>query len=201
MLKKVAITGGIATGKSTLLELLKNLGFPTLSCDEIVKNLYQRKDLQKKLVKHFGEEILLEKGKVDTKLLLERILKSSHLKKDLENLLHPEVLKEIFAFFKREEEKGEKICFVEVPLLFEVSWEKYFDEVWVITCSEETQKERIQKLREVPSLVLELSKSQLPLKEKEKRGDRVFSSEVSLENLKKELKELLKEYLKEKNPL
>jgi dephospho-CoA kinase len=198
MLKKVAITGGIATGKSTLLSILKNLGFLCISCDEIVKHLYQKKEIQAKIIKLFGEGIYRESGTLNRELMLEKILRSPELKKALENLLHPEVLKEVLAFFRIAEEKKEKICFVEVPLLFEASWEKYFDEIWVITCSEKTQKERIKKLKG-PELFMELSKLQLPLKEKVKRADRVFSSEKPKERLEEELKTLLKEYLKGNN--
>lgn len=200
MLKKIAITGGIATGKSTLLKILEELGFSCISCDEIVKKLYQKEEIQKKVKELFGREVYTKEGLPNTEIILKKILANPSLKKKLENLLHPEVLKEILSFFREKEKKGESICFVEVPLLFEVSWEKYFDEIWVITCSEKTQKERIKKLK-WPDLFSELSRYQLPLKDKEKRANKVFSSEISKENLRKELKELLREYLKENIPL
>ncbi|MGB9761661.1 MAG: dephospho-CoA kinase [Caldimicrobium sp.] len=196
MLKKIAITGGIATGKSTLLGLLRELGFPCISCDEIVKKIYQREDIQKNLIELFGKEVLNKDRNINVKFILEKILANSNLKRNLENLIHPEVLKEIFHFFAEIKEKGEKICFVEVPLLFEVAWEKYFDEIWVITCSEDVQKERIKRLKG-SELYLDLSKCQIALKEKEKMAHKIFSSEVPVEELKESLKTLLKEYLKE----
>ncbi len=198
MLKKVAITGGIATGKSTFLNILKNLGFLCLSCDDIVKYLYQKSEIKEKITKLFGEKIYKDDGTLNTEAILEKIIAHPGLKKELEKILHPEVLKEVLTFFKEAEERGEKICFVEVPLLFEASWEKYFDEIWVITCSEETQKERIKKLKR-PELFMKLAKLQLPLREKEKRGDRVFSSEKPKEKLEEELKILLKGYLEGNN--
>lgn len=196
MPKKVAITGGIATGKSTFLNILKKLGCFCISCDEIVKNLYQKRGIQEKILQLLGREVLKEDGVLNRELILEKILVNPELKRELENILHPEVLKEVLAFFKKAEERGEKICFVEVPLLFEASWEKYFDEIWVITCSEKTQMERIKRLKR-PDLFLELSKLQIPLKEKEKRANKVFSSEIPMEELEKKLKDFLREYLKE----
>lgn len=197
MVKKVAITGGIATGKSTFLNILKKLGFSCISCDEIVKNLYQKREIQEKIKKLFRKSIYQEGGSLNRELILEKILLNPELKRELENIFHPEVLKEVLAFFRKAEVKGEKICFVEVPLLFEASWEKYFDEIWVIVCSEETQKERIERLKR-PELFIELSKLQIPLKEKEKRAHRVFSSEIPKEKLEELLRDFLGEYLKEK---
>jgi dephospho-CoA kinase len=199
MLKKIAITGGIATGKTTLLKILKKLGFPALSCDEIVENLYKRKDIQEKMIELFGKKVLSKEGHINKKIILKKIIDSPSLKQKLEELLHPEVLREIMHFFEGLERRGERLVFVEVPLLFEVAWEKYFDEIWVISSSEETQRERIYKLRE-PELIKLLS-FQIPLKEKEKRAHKIFSSEKSLAELERELKEILKEYSKAYIPL
>lgn len=201
MLKKIAITGGIATGKTTLLQILKKLGFPALSCDEIVDNLYQRKDIQKKIIELLGKEVLSKDRFrfINKKVILKKIITSPPFKQKLEELLHPEVLRELRNFFEELEKRGERLAFVEVPLLFEVNWEKYFDEIWVITCSEAIQKERICNLRNAD--LINLLKFQLPLKEKEKRAHRVFSSEKSLAELERELKDTLKEYSKDYTPL
>jgi len=200
MLKKIAITGGIATGKSTLLNLLRGLNFQTLSCDEVVKSLYEKEEIKEKLLKLFGKEVLNEKGSIDRKRILKLLKEKPELKKALEEIFHPEVLKEVLKFFEICQERGEGICFVEVPLLFEVSWEGLFDEVWVITCREETQLKRLKERGSLEEL-LPLLHSQIPLEEKEKKADQVFSSEKSPKELEEELKVLLKEYLKEKAPL
>lgn len=200
MLKKIAITGGIATGKTTLLNLLRGLNFQTLSCDEIVKNLYEKEEIKAKILKLFGKEVFDEKGNIDRKRILKLLKERPELKKALEDILHPEVLREVLRFFEICQERGERICFVEVPLLFEVSWEGLFDEVWVITCREETQLKRLKERGKLEEL-LPLLHSQIPLEEKKKRGDKVFSSEKSLKELEKELRVLLKEYLEEKAPL
>jgi dephospho-CoA kinase len=200
MLKKIAITGGIATGKTTLLNLLRSLNFQTLSCDEVVKSLYERGEIQARLLKLFGGEVLDEKGGIDRKRILKLLRERPEFKKALEEVLHPEVLREVLRFFEICQERGERLCFVEVPLLFEVSWEDLFDEVWVITCSKETQLKRLKERGNLEELS-PLLKFQIPLEEKEKRGDKVFSSEKSPKELEKELKVLLKEYLKEKGPL
>lgn len=194
-MKKIAITGSLGTGKSTILKILQNLGFSTFSCDEVVKNLYKDPDIQKKIIEIFGKEILSIDGKLNKKKILEKILEDNKLKEKLESLFHPLVKEKLLEFIR--ERKEEKIIFAEVPLLFEVGWEDLFDEIWVITCSPLTQKERILKKGLEEKLGEKLLKLQLSLKEKEKKAHKIIFSEKSFEELEKEIKEMLKEYLKD----
>lgn len=194
-MKKIAITGSLGTGKSTILKILQNLGFSTFSCDEVVKNLYKDPDIQKKIIKIFGKEILSIDGKLNKKKILEKILENNKLKEKLESFFHPLVKEKLLEFMKKR--KKEKIIFAEVPLLFEAGWEDLFDEIWVITCSPLTQKERILKKGLEEKLGKKLLKLQLPLKEKEKRAHKIIFSEKSFEELEKEIKEMLKEYLRD----
>uniref|UniRef100_A0A7V5XFQ7 Dephospho-CoA kinase n=1 Tax=Thermodesulfobacterium geofontis TaxID=1295609 RepID=A0A7V5XFQ7_9BACT len=194
-MKKIAITGSLGTGKSTVMKILKNLGCTTFSCDEAVRNLYEDPEIKKRVVEIFGKEILEPDEKLNKKKILEKILENQELKKKLEALFHPLVKEKCMEFIKTNKE--EKIIFLEVPLLFEVGWESFFDEIWVISCSEEVQKERIFKKGLDEKMGEALLKSQLPLPEKEKRAHRIISTEKSIEDLEKELKEILKEYLKD----
>ncbi|MCD6548116.1 MAG: dephospho-CoA kinase [Thermodesulfobacterium sp.] len=194
-MKKIAITGNLGTGKTTILKILQDLGFSTFSCDEAVKELYEDLDVKEGIVKIFGKEILETEGEINKKRILEKILKDQELKKRLENILHP-LVKEKFLEFIKENEK-EKVIFAEVPLLFEIGWESLFDEIWVVSCSEKTQKERIAKKGLEENIGSEILKFQLPLKEKEKRAHKIIFSEKDIKELKEEIKEMLKEYLKD----
>ena len=194
-MKKIAITGSLGTGKSTILKILQNLGFSTFSCDEVVKNLYKDPDIQKKIIEIFGKEILSIDGKLNKRKILEKILENNKLKEKLESLFHPLVKEKLLEFIR--ERKEEKIIFAEVPLLFEVGWEDLFDEIWVITCSPLTQKERILRKGLEEKLGEKLLKLQLSLKEKEKKAHKIIFSEKSFEELEKEIKEMLKEYLRD----
>ncbi|MCX8041798.1 MAG: dephospho-CoA kinase [Thermodesulfobacteriaceae bacterium] len=193
-MKKIGITGGIGTGKSTFLKVLQKLGFKTFSCDEIIKTFYQDPEIKEKVAQILGEEVLNPKGEIDKKLISKKILENRSLKEKLESFFHPLVKEELDKFLKKVADLKERIVFVEVPLLFEVGWDKFFDEVWVISCSPEVQLKRLLER----GLSLEIAKSfiqaQLPLAEKEKRANRVFSSEDPPEKWEIELKEILKEY-------
>ena len=188
-MKKVAITGGLATGKSTLLKILAELGQTVLSCDDIVHLLYEEEPIKEELVRLLGNEVLDRDRRVNKKAILEKISRSDSLKKRLEEFIHNKVwefLERRFAELKRE---GIKAVFVEVPLLFEAGWEKRFDEVWVISCEKETQIKRL--VEGGRSHLLPLLESQLPLEEKVKRANRVFSSEVPISKLKEEVERAL----------
>lgn len=194
-MKKIAITGNIGTGKSTVLKILQDLGFLTFSCDSVVKELYEDPEIKKRVVDIFGKEILESYGKLNKRKILEKISENQELKKKLEDLFHPLVKEKLLEFIKINE--GEKVLFFEIPLLFEVGWEDLFDEVWVVSCSEKVQKERILKKGLNERLGEKILKMQLPLKEKEKKAHRVIFSEKSFEDLEKEIRGMLEEYLKD----
>jgi len=191
--KKIAITGNLATGKSTVLKILKNMGFPVFSCDEAVRKLYEEEEVKKKVLEIFGKEVLRPNGELNKRKILEKILENQKLKKSLENLIHPLVKEKLLKFL--EENKEKKLVFLEVPLLFEVGWESLFDEIWVTTCSEKTQKERILKKGLDIETGKKILKHQKPLKEK--KAHKVIFTDKDLEELEKEIKEMLKEYLKD----
>lgn len=195
MLKKIAITGSIASGKTTLLKLIQKFGHPTLSCDEIVHKLYSQKEVQDEIIRLGGVDLYDENLQgINRTKLLKKILQNLDFKKKLEDFLHPLVWKEIEVFFKSCKGKNFKLAFVEVPLLYEIGWENRFDEVWVVSVTQETQERRIKE-RPQFYLIFELLKTQLPLELKIKKADKVFSSEKSLEELEKELKDILSKYL------
>ena len=188
-MKKVAITGGLATGKSTLLKILAELGQTVLSCDEIVHLLYEEEPLKEELVKLLGNEVLDRGGRINKKAILEKISRSDSLKKRLEEFIHNKVWEFLERRFAELKSEGIKTVFVEVPLLFEAGWEKRFDEVWVIACKKETQAKRL--VEEGRSHLFPLLESQLPLEEKVKIAHRVFSSEVPISKLKEEVERAL----------
>jgi len=188
-MKKVAITGGIATGKSTLLKVLSELGQVVLSCDEIVSSLYEEKPVKEELVKVLGEEVLDQDGRVKKKAILEKITSNDSLKKRLEEFIHNKVWEFLERRFAELERRDVKAVFVEVPLLFEAGWEERFDEVWVIACKKETQIKRLAE--QGRSHLLPLLDKQTPLEEKIKKAHRVFSSEVPLSKLKEEVERVL----------
>jgi dephospho-CoA kinase len=110
-MKKVAITGGLATGKSTLLKILAELGQTVLSCDEIVHLLYEEEPIKEELVKLLGNEVLDRDGRVNKKAILEKISRSDSLKKRLEEFIHNKVWEFLERRFAELESEGDESCF------------------------------------------------------------------------------------------
>ncbi len=128
--KLIAITGGIGSGKSLALEILKGAGYFTLSCDQIVKDLYKTHAVKKILKGIFPTAVSGEKRlTLDTKKIADITFfnKDKHL--ELTSTITPLVLDEVLKRANRK--KG--LIFVEVPLLFECSYQDKFDGVIVIT--------------------------------------------------------------------
>ncbi len=123
---KIAVTGGIGSGKSAVCEIIKSIGLPVFSCDEIYKELCTRPQFLNKLTEEFGG-ILSSNGALDRKKLAEIVFKDGSALKKLNEITHPAIMQELFL-----RAKNEKLCFCEVPLLFENGFEKLFDGVIVV---------------------------------------------------------------------
>ena len=125
--KSIAITGGIGSGKSTVLNFLKQLGFPVYSCDAIYLELLREKEYVSKLASIFPEVVI--KDKIDKNRLASIVFSNKCAREQLNKLAHPLVMERLL---KRMKEENSEIVFAEVPLLFEGNFEYLFDEVWVI---------------------------------------------------------------------
>ncbi len=140
---KIALTGGIGCGKSTVLGLLKNHGWPCISADLIVhKLLSEDNKLVESIVERFGDTILNKNKVIDRSLLAETVFLDETRLHWLESLLHPKV-SEVWRGFL--EEHSDVFACVEIPLLFEKRLEKEFDFVVSVTCSDFISNERLSK--------------------------------------------------------
>ena len=127
--KRIAITGGIGSGKSLVLETLEKHGYPTLSSDKIVKELYKKPYVKKLLKDIFPTAVKGEKRlTIDYKTLSELAFKNKTSNKKLTKAITPLVLEEILKKTK----SVKKTTFVEVPLLFECGFENNFDKTIVV---------------------------------------------------------------------
>ena len=137
----IAITGGIGSGKSVALSIIADAGYKTLTCDGITKDLYEKRKIKLKLKKLFPTAV---KGffnpQIDRKELSKIVFENQEQLKTLTDTITPLVMQEVL---RRAKKIGQTV-FVEVPLLFECGYEKYFDNVLVIT---RPLKERIESVK------------------------------------------------------
>ncbi len=192
-MEKIGITGGLGTGKSKVLEIVRKLGSPAISADEIVhQEMGKGQKVYEEIVHSFGENILGENGEIDRSRLAEIVFTDEKKRQQLEALVHPRVREVILEFFDQQarKEPSPAAVFVEVPLLYEVGWEKHFDRVWVVYAPREMVRNRLLKAnRYSPEDLNARLQAQMSLREKVKRADVVIENKGSLRDLEKRVRE------------
>jgi dephospho-CoA kinase len=163
ILKKVAVTGQVASGKSTVCRLLQRFGAYVLSADEIVhKLLVPTSEIGKKVVVLLGRDILVD-GQLDRKVIAEKVFNNPPLLEQLEQLLHPEVQKVIEAEYQKlSSEKKFALFVAEIPLLFESHLDIFYDYILLIyaddkLCKLRSMQKSLSNFEERQSRLLPLS--------------------------------------------
>ena len=131
---KVAITGGIGSGKSTVVRYLQEKGFPVFSCDEIYKEIYSSNEYQSELADVFPDCLI--DGKIEKKLLTQKVFSDAEALKKLNKLAHMRIMS---VLYERMGNTPNDIAFAEVPLLFEGEYENNFDKIIVVMRSREAR--------------------------------------------------------------
>lgn len=143
--KIIGITGGIASGKSTVTNFLRKQGFQVVDADAVVHQL-QKPDgrLFQALVQHFGQEIILENGELNRPLLARRIF-SNPEEREWSRLTQGEIIREELAVLRDQLAQTEEIFFMDIPLLFEQAYSTWFNETWLVYVDRDVQVERLMK--------------------------------------------------------
>lgn len=175
---KIAIVGNIASGKSTVEDLIKSNGYKVFDTDKIAHRILKNNQEVKSI---FG---------TDNRKDLAKIVFSDREKlKILESIIHPEVKKEILKIF----ELDEKIVFISVPQLFECGFDTLFDKIIFISADKNTRLERLMKRNNlIEEEALRRISAQADEKEKISKADFVIYNDSNLENLKTEVLKTLK---------
>lgn len=197
--KIIGITGGIASGKSSFSNILKNKGYRVIDADMISRSLLVKDgEVYFDLIHEFGSEILEDDKNINRKALSELIFKEKKYRDKLEEILHPPIFREINRLIERYS-KVEDIIFVDIPLLYEkydklLQYNIYLDEIWLVYVDRDIQIERLIK-RDVISREAAIRKidAQIPIEKKEKMADRIIYNTGNLDNLKTITGEILKD--------
>lgn len=192
--KIIGLTGGIATGKSTVTKFLRQRKLPVICADEISHHMTQKgQPAYRKILKEFGEDYLLPNQEFDRKKLASLVFHNQKAKKTLENIVHPLVRKEIKKQIAKSRKSNEPIVFLDIPLLFESGWEKICDATICIYTTQKIQIERLKKTRGMSRQeILVRIHNQMPLQEKCEKSDFIVRNVGSRTELKKEIKKILK---------
>jgi dephospho-CoA kinase len=172
---RVALTGGIATGKSYVLARLRDRGIATIDADDVVHGaLGPGTPTTKAITTQFGSHFLKPDGSIDRPLLGARVFRDPGSRLMLEAIIHPVVYETIQKWFDTLEQP---VGVASIPLLFETHREKDFDFVIVTTCPPEQQLQRvIDRDRLSEEEAKHRIDAQMPTEEKAKRADFVIST-------------------------
>ena len=167
MRKIIGITGGIASGKSTVTEFLRQKGFQVVDADAVVHQLQKPGGrLYQVLVEHFGEKILLENGELN-RLLLASLIFSNPEEQEWSKRTQGEIIREELAALRNQFARTEALFFMDIPLLFEQNYASWFDETWLVYVNRDVQLERLMKRDQISKEAAESRlNSQWPLERK-----------------------------------
>ena len=192
MRKIIGITGGIASGKSTVTNFLRQKGFEVVDADALVHQLQKPGGrLYRILVDHFWEKVLLEDGELNRPLLASLIFSNSE-EQEWSKETQGELIREELGFVRDKLAQTEDLFFMDIPLLFEQEYASWFDETWLVYVSRDTQLDRLMKR---DYLTIEDAQtrlaSQWPLEEKKRLASHILDNNGSREQLLSQVASLL----------
>lgn len=199
-LLRVALTGGIATGKSHCLRAFAARGVPVIDADRLAREaVHKGSPGYLAVVDRFGAAILDPEGNLDRAALGRVVFQDAAARRDLEAIIHPEVYRRIVEWFSAEESRraappGPRLAIADIPLLFETDQQARFDAVVVAACSAE---EALKRLMARDGLTLEDAamrlNAQLPIATKIGRADYVIDTSGSVADTDRQVDEVLRQ--------
>lgn len=192
----VGLTGGIASGKSTVSNLFRKYGIEIVDADKVAKEVSEKKESIEKISNIFGKDILDSDGKIVREKLREKAFKNRELLQELNKIIHPQVME----YFKRKKEENSKdeILIFDIPLLYEAKMEYLCDKIIVVGVDVQKQIRRVvARDGSSEELAKKIIFNQMPLDEKIKKADIVIMNNGTLDELEAKVMKIYRE-LKER---
>ncbi|MCK1237414.1 dephospho-CoA kinase [Streptococcus uberis] len=189
----IGITGGIASGKSTLVKAIREAGFKVIDADQVVHDLQAKGGrLYEALVQTFGHGILTSDGHLDRPKLSEMIFSSSE-NRELSSSIQNHIIHEELAKAKDTLAATEAIFFMDIPLLIELGYQEWFDAIWLVYVSPDVQIQRLMARNHYSKEQAEKRlATQLPMDQKKKFADVIIDNNGSIQDLRDQLDQALK---------
>jgi dephospho-CoA kinase len=186
----VGLTGGIASGKSTVAQIFKSKGIPVLDSDQISRDLVSvGSQTLSEIVMEFGDDILDKSGNLNRTKLGEIIFSDPVQREILNDIMHPKIQKEQKKWLQKKRIEGEsKIAAIEAALMIESGGYKNFDFLVVVKCSEKNQYERLEKRNNLlESSIKARLNSQMSMEKKTQYADWVLDNSDDLDSIKSQV--------------
>lgn len=191
----LGLTGGIATGKSTVSQFFIDEGIPVIDTDLIARNLLKKgTDTYYEVIQFFSDDILLTNNEINRKKLGRAIFTNSKKRKKLNEIVHPKVRHMVDEEIRKHNENNQKIIVIDVPLLFETNYQEIVDKTVVVYTKEIKQLERLASR---DNITIEYAKmkidAQMPMSQKVEMADYVIDNSFSILQTKKDFLKVLKD--------
>lgn len=191
--RRIALTGGIATGKSHVRSEFERLGVPTIDSDTLARDVVRAGTPGlTAVVARFGEGVLGVDGLLDRRKLAAIVFADPRSRLDLEAIVHPAVREATDRWFASLSQDDFPFAIADIPLLYEVGRDRDFDEVIVVAADPDTQVRRIvQRDNITDGEARQRIAAQLPIAEKVSRANYVISTEGSVEDTNRQVRDVL----------
>ena len=192
-MKLVGLTGGIASGKSTVAKILQNLGAAIVNADDLARAVVEPgREAWREIVAAFGTDVLQSDQTLDRQKLRTLIFNQPEARKRLESIIHPRVRALAEERIRQYASAGYPVVIYEVPLLFEGKLQEWLRPVILVACNIETQTARLQKRDHLTAADAEKHiAAQMSLAEKRRLADYVIENNGSLADLERQTREIL----------
>jgi dephospho-CoA kinase len=193
---RVGLTGGIASGKSTVGRMLGELGCRVIDSDRITRQLFEAgSPVNAAVAEAFGPRVVASDGSIDRKILGELVFENTELRQKLNSIVHPAINQRQSEFLAQAAaEDSHAIGIVEAALIVEVGTYKNYDKVIVVTCSPKIQRERLRERSGLtPQQIETRIASQMPLEEKIKVADFVIDNSGDIGKTRQQVEEVYRQ--------
>lgn len=192
-MRVIGLTGGIATGKSSVSNYLLSLGIPVIDADLISREVVEPgQPGLLKLLQKLGPEILTQDGQLNRPALAQKLFHNEAVRQQVNQLLHPLIYDRMFERVAAFQSQGEALVFLDIPLLFETQTKNLFDDIWLVYVPETIQLERLMKRDQLSqeAAVARIA-SQLSIEEKRLLADVIIDNSGTIEVTLAQVKSLL----------
>ncbi|AMX82648.1 dephospho-CoA kinase [Geobacillus subterraneus] len=192
----IGLTGGIASGKSTVSAMMRELGLPVIDADEAARAVVEPgEEAYRQIVAVFGPDVLQENGEIDRAKLGAIVFNNEQERKKLNAIVHPAVRRKMLAEKEKLVRSGAKTVVLDIPLLFESGLTDWVDRVLVVYVDDDVQLRRLMVRNGfTEEEALARIRAQWPLEEKVKRADAVIDNNGTMEETRRQLLSILQQW-------
>lgn len=191
----LGVTGGIATGKSSVADLFRSMDIPVVSADELAREVVlPGTEVLREIVARFGEGVLSADGSLNRERLSQIVFGDAIARNDLNQIVHPAIARLAESTLARLVNTGVEFIVYEAPLLYEAGAEGRVDKVLVVTAQPEEQKKRLMARDGIDAVTADLRiAAQMPLDEKVRRSDFVIDNSGTPDDVARQVVALCRE--------